>query len=194
VAKHLHLEVADYGLELMQNRQIRLKMPKLQGERTLVCFAILSWYLPEITRWEVQEYLRKKTREHNILNLESYLQTKELMLFCLYREYDYTHNDLFGNILVPRGKQGEILPRGSNKQPLEISLYLCERPKPKTTERKRGYTDHGSAADISVRARKEANQGTYEEQLEIELRRSTRELTIRNFNLQRILELRQGVT
>jgi len=177
----------------MANREIRLIRPRGQGERLLACLAILSWYLPDLTRFELQEYLRKKTREHQLLHLETYLQTKNLMVYCLYREYDFKRNDLFGNILVPRGRSGQIL---SATKPNEMNIFigLRTKPEPKFFQRKRGYTDHGSKADIGLRARREANTGTYEELLEIELARIKRELQIQNLVLHRKLELSQGVS
>jgi len=177
----------------MKNREIRLRFPKGQGERTLACLAILSWYLPDLTRFEVQEYLRRKTREHEQYHLQAYLQTKELMIHCLHMEYDYSRNDLFGNILVPRGTAGQILP-ASMENKMQIYIFLGTKPEPRSSQRKRGYTDHGSRADISVRARREANTGSYAELLEIELERNRRSLLIQNLILSRQLEMCQGVS
>lgn len=192
IAKHFNLEVEGYGLKLMRNNEVRLKIPKCQKRRTLTLLAILSWYLPDLTRFELQEYLRRKAVEHEFYFLSSYLRTLELMIYSLYREYDFTRSDLFGNILVSRSQSGRICPSGTGNS-LKIFVYLQAKRPEIRAQRKRGYTDRGSTADISTKARREADMGTYEEQLEIENERSKRSLRFSNLFMERELERLQGI-
>lgn len=194
ISKHLNLEIEGYDIDQQANHEIILVKPKSQNRRTLAVMAILSWYLPSITRTEVQEYLRKKVIEHQQFYLYSYLESKEQMVYNLFREYDYTLSDLFGNILKPRKPNGELSDKGKKVDEMNIKIVLREKRYPIYSAYKRGYNDHGSRADISVKARAKANELSYSEILEIELNKSKKLLTISNICLLRRLEREMGIT
>lgn len=133
--------------------------------------AILSWYLPEVTGWELREYLLKRNQELRIKEMESYLQTKNLMLFILFKQYDFTHSTLFGNVLRPRRSDGTPFRDKSSKNQLCIVLRQRRRPRRRRSERKRGYPDHGSRQDEHKKGRFEIDNSGLK-QLEIEEQRT----------------------
>lgn len=137
-----------------------------------ILLAILSWYLPEVTGWELREYLLTRNKELRVKEMESYLQTKNLMLFNLYKEYDFSHSTIFGNILKPRKSNGDPNRRRKTwyQNTLCIKLISNRRPKPTKANRKRGYHDHGSLPDPAKKGRFEVDNAGLR-QIEIELSR-----------------------
>jgi len=184
VSKHLKSLNEDWeGPDVNQEIRLFLRVPKF-SKRRILRLCILSWYLPEVTRWELQESLRSKMKETNLLQMGSYLHSKQLCLFKLYLEDDLTHNDLFGNLLV---KNYKVREPNSNKIRFievreEVFLYLWTRPKPKKKEFKRGYNDHGSLADTSETARRDAVNWQLQSEMawENSLRKANREITFQN--------------
>lgn len=173
IAKHLNVSSnADFDLSVNREIRLHLKVDRF-SQRNITMLSILSWFLPEITRWELQESMRFRIKMNNMVGAESYLYSYNLCVFKLYRMDDYTHSDIFGNILDPRVLQGAVLGDRKSFRRLRVWLYLPWKQRPETGERKRGYNDHGSLANASSQARNEANQASVLEIQTEELRRTT---------------------
>lgn len=176
-----------------------LKIPKLYRKKDLVKYAILSWYLPEWTKFELQEFLRQKSAQLHFPEVGSYIYSKEVMLASLYRENDYKKNDLFGNIL----QKGVFVWQQTSsgririKQPDLCFISTKRRKKARPKVYRRGYNDHGSLPpeDIKkarIEIKKDINLEL--EQAKIELRRTVESQTASILIMEGIIWLRgQGI-
>jgi len=101
ISKHLNPK-DDKEYQRSVNREIKLtiKGVKSFSQRECLLLSILSHWLPPLTAFELQESLRSKFLKQEYFNFYSYLENKTLCLYKIYREDDYTLNDLFGNILI----------------------------------------------------------------------------------------------
>lgn len=190
-----HLEALDQSLEQPSKAgsEIRLKIPTLASKRNLLKYAILSWYIPEVTRWELQEFIRNRAISLHFPEVAAYCYSKEVMTYLLYSENDLKHSDLFGNILQ-RGIYIYHKDSSGDRVKVKIddfvSLTLKYRSKPKKKVFRRGYNDHGSLADSSKKAiQEEEGKELGQQQLEIELRRVTEKLQLSNLINQTLLSL-----
>lgn len=191
ITKHLKLlEESSVKTKKQPHHEIVLQFPRLFSVRNIIKYAVLSWWLPDWTRIELQEVLRIKALKLDYPEVGAYLYSRELCIFALYRETDCSHSDLFGNLLQNGVFENINTAEGSRriKKPDLIRLKIKFDPSPLRVNRKRGYNDHGSYSSISERARKVADQSAGQAlQLEIELKRLQIET---NYNL-RIVQLRQ---
>lgn len=162
IAKHLQSsfkEEEDIPELRTTNDYFKIRIPDVHSKRSLLKYCILSWSLPPLARFELQEVLRKRSQQHHFFELISYLQSKEVCYCLLFLETDYRLNDVFGNILQPRSNIWVKTPSGGRQRisvPDEIILELRHQPTPRRKIRRRGYNDHGSMADDSERARRKA--------------------------------------
>lgn len=196
IAKHLNPS-SEEEFDSSTNWEIKLHISGLRNfsRRRLMCLIILSWFLPEITRWELQESLRAKLKEQNLFEWSSYIHSYELLVFKLANEDDFTLSDLFGNVLksITCVRESDPQKFKSTLKGLKIHIFLGNKPKPKKKVFRRGYNDHGSEADPSQKARTEElqNEGT-QFVLEEELRKTIREHRFSNQILIDLLRLEQG--
>jgi len=210
-------EIPDVNLEL------RILVPRAFTRRSLLKYAILSWYLPEVSRFELQEYLRRTAERINYPELTIYINSREICFSALFLEYDYRKNDLFGNILQPGvyiWKNNTLLSseylefrdlsesekkvfskekdlRSKTAVPDQILLIPVHPRKPKKKVFRRGYNDHGSRPELDVAiARKEQKYDAYwtEQQLKIENRRVQSKLHQQNRLFEIILwQVEEGI-
>jgi hypothetical protein len=147
-------------------RELRFKWNVPTRRLDILQYCILSWYLPFRHRFEVQEALGQLCRQ-NLMNftLLVLLEDKDLMLQALYSGLIVSHRELFGSVLkgyilkkVPRSseeRQGNYSIR--IKVPIKITINWELPKKPRRTQRKRGYDDHGSLLPQDRKAVREAN-------------------------------------
>jgi hypothetical protein len=178
VAKHLQIEPYFELDGSLINSEIRIKTPPLNSPRTILKYAILSWYLPDLSRFYLQEKLLQQTIRNHFWQIRVYLRSQKDCRIALLAELDYKLNDIFGNILQPGVHINRIAPDGSKYRencPDLIKIGLQRPNRPKRTIRRRGYKDHGSLPDASTRAIRKGLQEDENlrlEQLKIELQRA----------------------
>lgn len=162
ISKHLQPNFID-ELDVQENEgtDYLLNIPRFFKKREILKYCILSWFVPFLTQFEVQEYLRRKARALNYHEIEIYLHSKELCAFTLYREYDYSLSDVFGNIL----KKGvSVIRKDLKNKKIRVHckdfLFLTIRRNPIAIkpERKRGYDDHGSLPSESEKSLRITNE------------------------------------
>lgn len=144
------------------NSDISIKYPKLFSSRSLIKYAILSWYLPPYTQILLQEVLEVKATRLHFPEVKSYLYSKKYMLANLYLETDYKHSEIFGNLLT-KGVQNNIRTSEGEKRRItatdSVLLVLCNSSTAKRKVRRRGYNDQGSRAPKGVSAAREEAKG-----------------------------------
>lgn len=126
--------------------KLRINRPLQQGQ--ILQLAILSWWCPPLTQFELQESLRKEcTSNLSIFDYQIYLESKELCLAALFLETHVSKRTLFGNILTGKYRVRQRVPGEKTitflknlKVQLEIELYR----EPRKKVYRRGYNDHGS--------------------------------------------------
>jgi len=198
-SKHLRLqEMIDSGPKKKKKNEesdfgltpgpiwFEVRLPRCYSKRFLIKYSILSWFLPELTAWELRETIRRRASEKQYYEIECYIYSKDCCMLALFQEVDLRHSDLFGNLL--KSSYTYIRPTFDKQQEATLSQQdrvkrkvadfcslLLVRPKkslPKTF--RRGYNDHGSKAPDDVRIRREEFQkdifNTLEHE-EIELRK-----------------------
>jgi hypothetical protein len=122
-----------------------------------------------------------------MIGIDSYIYSYNTCIWKLWRCDDYDYNDLFGNVLDNRILENSVLGDRSTFRRLQCFLYRKNKPKPRTVARKRGYDDHGSLANTSVKARAKANQEGAPDPLEEQIRKNTKNL---KFKVTLLLDLR----
>lgn len=201
VSKHLENRTLGIEKDINQwnNSEIRLSIPKIFKKDYILKYAILSWYLDPHTRFELQEFLRNRCTQQSLFEFKFlYLESKELLLYTLYRENDCKHGHLFGNILQP-GVYETIkynLPDGSPEEIRRVKddrfvLFEYIQPKTKKPAFKRGYNDHGSQAPDDVKVRRQLNESIYSYEKELEKQNSI--LLAKNKQLKFISEILEGI-
>jgi len=174
VTKHLQLTGAlesipfkdiDDGKHLPKYQSLQrsfvLVMPRTYRKRDLIKYAILSWFLPEITSWELRETIRARALEKQFWEIGCYTYSLDCCMMALYQEVDLSHSDLFGNILknnvswiktvLDKSLTNEEIKEVKMKRyPVidfcHIELRTIAKSRPK--QRRRGYNDHGSRQPI----------------------------------------------
>lgn len=199
ISKHLKLVSESFAHPDKAGSEIKLSVPRIFKKSDIIKYSILSWYCTTWTRFELQEFLRKKCTQLRLFEIETlYLYSKELMLYTLFRENDCTHGNLFGNILQPGiyinnyYQDFEGIKKIRLKKSDFIKLVLSTRTKPKKKVFRRGYNDKGSLPPFDKRARIEANTESltfYEKELE----RNREQLLAKNKQLQFLLEMNEGI-
>jgi len=163
-----------------------IKIPRSYSKRFLIKYAILSWYLPTFSSWELRETLRQRAKEKLYYEIDSYLYSYDCCNLALFQQVDLSHSDLFGNLL----KETHTFIRPSTKmttEPLDnrgsrkvkvrdsVTLRIHVQGYSKPKARRRGYNDQGSKAPDDKRILREEIQkdwfNTWKNE-EIELRRT----------------------
>jgi len=172
-----------------------IRLPRNFSKNFLIKYALLSWYLPEITSFELREIIRKRATEKGFFELASYCHSKKLCSLAFFREIDLTKSELFGNII----QEGSIEiskfsdPDSGQLKTKRIRIpdfcFLVLRSPQRATPRvfRRGYNDHGSTTPDDRKGRNDykLDWRSTQEQNIIELRRMEFSLQEQN----RILEL-----
>jgi len=176
INKHLKVYLEELeDTDRQSNREIKVSFERVHTRNDLLKFCILSWYLPEITRYYFQDELRETIEKTNFYEFKIYLESNELCLFTLYRENHVSHISLFGNILNDKITKRINLPQGKTvrvKKKFFIKLVLSEKSVPKKKTFKRGYDDHGSLAPQSRSIeRKELSMDLNNQNLQEEIER-----------------------
>jgi len=164
----------------------KVNIPKIYSNRFLKKYAIISWFLPTYTQWELREVLRQRAIEKQFPELGSYLQSKKCCLMTLYLQTDLTHSDLFGNLLktntsfqkitIKKDPENGDSENGTKKVPVTdfCTLALVRPAKAKPKVFRRGYNDHGSYREDHEKGR-DAFKYDYQSDLlqeEIDLKRA----------------------
>ena len=161
-SKHLQFDQGELKGELSREKEeIRLKFPKIFSRKNLLKYSILSWYMPFLTRFELQEVIRRKAEAAQFSEIKIYLHSKKVCAFALFRETDYSLNNVFGNILqkgIFINLKDDFNKNHRIKSKDFCYLTLQRKPKVLIAERKRGYNDHGSLPSDSERNYKEVNR------------------------------------
>lgn len=169
------------------NYEHRLRISRPFNSQLFLQYAILSWYLPPISRFELQESLRNYcTHDLNYWDYQIYLESQDLMMAAIFRETHVTHRTLFGNILTgyyfqkvtENGKTRTI----KSKVRIKLTIEVPSRTRPKVY--RRGYNDHGSSApeDKKILRRELETEGN-KIQSEIELERLNRAISYHHLKL-----------
>jgi hypothetical protein len=126
--------------------KLRVNLPLQKNQLLQLC--ILSWWMPPITKFELQEFLRKSCRQNlNFFDYQIYLNSKELCLAALFLETHVSKRTLFGNILTGKYMLRQKDSTGRklvSKHKLKVLLEIELHKKPRKKEYRRGYNDHGS--------------------------------------------------
>lgn len=188
IATHLQKDLSDTTL-IRSKKEIKIKFPNLRTEAHLVKYSILSWFMGPLTRFELQEILRTKAVAQRYEKVEVYLHSYETCAAALFLEIDYKLNDVFGNILqrkileYTRDESGRKYKREVNDT---FSLYLVELWNPKSTQRKRGYNDHGSSPTTQEKFWRQTNK-EYGEMIHLQVELNKHKFLHRSHN--RVLEV-----
>lgn len=202
VSKHLEARVARIkdGDTIYNNSTLRIEIPKVFSKRYILKYSILSWYLDPYTQFELQEFLRKIcTNRKELFDIRFlYLDSKEIMIYTLFRENDCSTSHLFGNILTNgvyeqlhyKSPEGKSLKKKVFTQD-KIKIYEYLQPKAKKLAFKRGYDDHGSLTPEDEKGRKKANMesNAFEKEVEKQIEELRSMSKLEKF----ILEIRQGI-
>lgn len=176
VSTHLSTDCTDQVLRSREEEYYSLCLPKnLFTKRSLIKYAILSWFLPPLTQFELQEILRSKARAQHYIEIESYIYSYELCALAIYLETDYSQNDVFGNILQEGNMVNGFDLSGKKKKVNSRDycfLNLNRKSRIRRPQRKRGYNDHGSSASLQTKVIKKLNQEygsqkSYQRELEL---------------------------
>jgi hypothetical protein len=182
----LYLEHIRLGIEndcYPTGQEFKLKLPRLFSERALIKYSILSWYMPDSTRFELQEFLRKKAHQQHFPYIEVLTSTKEIMMMSLFTEQRLKLPDLFGNVLTEGSWYW--MRTSSNKKVKVLCKDFClltlenNTSKPKTKVFRKGYNDQGSRAEFDIAVARQEWRGSAEQRLlqaQIELRRQEEHL------------------
>lgn len=127
--------------------------------RSIVCFSIISWYIPTDTGIMLREAILKEKNRYSLEDqtvIDLLLISKAQTELFLIETSLWTSAEFFGNILTDSFEvfyhyQGEWPDRRTltkkSKVGIDKLLYsnvVWMPPRPKAVQRKRGYTDHGT--------------------------------------------------
>jgi len=185
------LETGEFTEGEVIHHTLGVKFPRVFTKRGLLKYAILSWFLPDQTRFELQEILLQRAKQRNFPEIASYCYSKKFCLKALFLEIDLSLTDLFGNLL----REGSYINRPSCVQipgepnlskrvkvPDSVKLILLLPKKKKRRTFRRGYDDHGSTTPDDKKGRKEFSHDirSWTQQNLIELERSSFDLKVSN--------------
>lgn len=136
--------------------EYKVDFPRTFNKRALIKYAILSWFLPEFTSWELRETIRTRAFEKQYVELSCYTHSYDCCMKALFQKVDLSHSDLFGNLLkqttspirvrLSKAQGEDALDRESLKRQVAdfvaLRLILPGKAVPKVF--RRGYNDHGS--------------------------------------------------
>lgn len=186
ITKHLQPTESSNGGMIEKGLELQIKIPRVFRKRDLIKYSILSWYVPSLTQFELQEILRQKSVQLHLPEIQSYLYSKEVMLATLYLEIDYNKNDLFGNILQ-NGIYNFIRTDDGKRKKIKIKdqiiLSTKHRNKPRKKVYRRGYNDHGSLPPFDEVERRKVlreSESLSILQARIELQRTYEKITASN--------------
>jgi hypothetical protein len=192
ITKLLAEESLDHEAELKYIRSDPvLVLPKLSNRREMMKYAILSWWMPEYTGFNVRQDLLQRGRRYSFPEIEVYLQSKEICVLALMRRTDFQLNDLYGNILIPEVTKKITLEDGTvwKKQVPDWLSYSFKKPRrARKAQRKRGYNDQGS---LPTNLQKDQKIIRYEESQDLIIEYERRIATERYLVLTRILILKE---
>lgn len=167
--------------------EIFLRISRPLNAKTLLQYCILSWYLPDLSKFELQESLRKEcTQNLDFYDYQIYLMSEDLMLAALLQETHVSRRTLFGNILTGTMSVKMLGTDGTSKvrqRPLILRLGIKVSPEPRRKIRRRGYNDHGSRAPqdlLDLRNEVRIDQGLTDLQNTLELRRTRAAINLHN--------------
>jgi len=153
----------------------KIRMPRTFNKRALIKYAVLSWFLPTHTSWELRETIQSRAREKQFWEIGCYTYSFDCCIQALYQEVDLSHSDLFGNILKSttspvRHKITSVTGQEDMNTPYLkrrvtdfclLELVIPAREKPKVF--RRGYNDHGSG-----QPNHKSGLGEYSEDVELD--------------------------
>lgn len=141
--------------------EIQLDITRPLNRRSLLNYIVLSWELPPLSRFELQESLRALcTQQLQFYSYQIYLESKELMLAALYRETHVSQRTLFGRVLDFRNHR-KVGKDEQGKPKFVVEDLKCKLrvrvnfPSKRSETRRRGYNDHGSLAREDIRKLRE---------------------------------------
>lgn len=179
--------------------EYKLSFPRTYNKRALIKYAILSWFLPTHTAWELRESISKRAREKQFWEIGCYTYSFDCCLQALFQEVDLSHSDLFGNILknntspvrhkISSAQGKDVLEKSEIKKWVTdfCILDLAIPAKEKTRVYRRGYNDHGSG-----RPNHKSGLGEYSEDIQLDILQERIELKRAQFSLKiktRILQV-----
>lgn len=176
ISKLLEIESSDFEDDKVKNIEIRTSIPKIFKFDDLGKYCILSWYMPLEMRFYLQTFLEERCIKLKYFELkELLLNSKEIMLATLFTETLWKKNHLFGNILQ-RGvwintyfTDSEKLSKKRIKRSDFVCILALPPKKAKATIFRRGYKDKGSLPPWDKKARQEAMEYNYQNEIEREL-------------------------